>query len=129
MSQYSLSQNKSKSSNTVRFAILCPPARYSLGEKRERNRTGAIEEEEEVSSLRDLRHKIPLLAGLISIYSTRMELLYGTLHLQQRIIDLPSIRDIFHFFFFKPKSFEDRVLLDTCNKIVSYLVAYSQVQK
>jgi len=37
--------------------------------------------------------KISLIAGLISIYSTKMKLLYGTLHIQQEIIDSPSIRE------------------------------------
>lgn len=43
------------------------------------------------------------------------------------LIDHPSETNF--IFFFKPDSFVDRVLLDTCNKIGSYLVDYSQVQK
>lgn len=51
--------------------------------------------------------KISLIAGLISIYSTKMKLLYGTLHIQQEIIDSPSIREklVGLFYFFKADSF------------------------
>lgn len=45
------------------------------------------------------------------------------------LIHHPSETNFIFFLFFKPNSSEDRVLLDTCNKIASYLVAYSQVQK
>lgn len=100
VSQYSLSQNESKRSNTARIALLSPLAQYSLWEEGRQKGQGGMKGEKEVSSLDDLWHKISFLAGLISIYSTKMELLYGTLHIRQEIIDSLSIREKFYFYFF-----------------------------
>lgn len=46
----------------------------------------------------DISHNISIIGGIITIYSSEMERLYGPLCIWQGIIDSPSIRDGKGFF-------------------------------